>query len=63
MIPWLRRTRGVYVGPRYVVFPLLVGWLRWKFYGGKGNVPIAPDTGIDPFFACEPRAMNHHDLG
>jgi hypothetical protein len=55
MIPWLRRTRGVYVGPHYVVFPLLVGWLRWKFSTDKGNVPTAPDTGIDPFFACEPR--------
>ena len=55
MIPWLRRTRDVYVGPHYVVFPLLVGWLRWKFGTDKGNVRTAPDTGIDPFFACEPR--------
>ena len=63
MIPWLRKKRDVYVGPRYVVFPLLVGWLRWEFCADKANLCAAPDTGIDPLFACEPLAMNRHDLG
>ena len=52
----------MYLGPHYVVFPLLVGWLRWKFCTDRGNVYTAPDTGIDPLFACEPLAMNRHEL-
>jgi hypothetical protein len=45
---------------RRFLFPR--GWLGWEFCTDTANVRTAPNTGLGPLCACEPRT-NRHDLG